>query len=273
MVAWLHLAALVLYGSAAALMGYSFVRGTADRRLPVAASGGLAVALAAHTAALAVYTAYWRELPLLGLGPSLSTLAYLLGLGTLVASSLGHARAVGLVLFPVVTVLVAVAGAVGVHPSGEVLAFQDVWFTLHVVLAFDGYVGLTLAFGAGLMYLLQFRELKSKRFGAIFRFFPPLDTLDRLGRLGILVGFPFLTVAMLVGWAWMARFDGALRTADSKLAWVIVSWVVFLAAIVARLGGGRRARRGALASVIGFVLVVVIYVVMRVQTVHAGAFL
>ena len=32
------------------------------------------------------------------------------------------------------------------------------------------------------MDLLLFRELKSKHVGAIVRFFPPLETLDRLGR-------------------------------------------------------------------------------------------
>ena len=117
--------------------------------------------------------------------------------------------------------------------------------------AFVGYAGLTVAFAAGLMYLLQFRELKSKHFGAIFRFFPPLETLDRLGRRGLLVGFPFLTLAVLVGWAWTARFHGVVAPGSrsssgcSSPGWS--SW----RAILARLGGGRRGHRGALASVIG----------------------
>jgi HemX protein len=271
MMGWLHLAALLLYGTAAALMWVSFVR--SDRRLPPVASAALAAGLAVHTGALALFAARWAELPLVGLGPSLSTLAYLVGLGTLIASTLGHALTVGLVLIPVVVALVGVATAVGVQPAGEAAVFGSVWFVLHVVFAFVAYVGLTLAFGAGLMYLLQFRELKSKHFGAIFRFFPPLDTLDRLGRLGLLAGFPFLTLALLVGWGWTARFQGIATPDNPKLLWVILSWVVFLAALAARLGGGRRGHRGALASVIGFVVVVVCYLLLRVQSTHGGAFL
>ena len=80
--------------------------------------------------------------------------------------------------------MLGVGMAVGVAPAGEAQAFQSIWLVLHVIFALVGYVGLTVAFAAGLMYLMQFRELKSKHFGAIFRFFPPLETLDRLGRLG-----------------------------------------------------------------------------------------
>lgn len=267
----LHLGALLMYAIATVLLGVSFARG--DRRLPPLAALLLGAGLAAHAGALAAFAARYEELPLVGLGPSLSTLAFLIGLGTLIASTLGQAGTVGLVLIPVVAALAGVAVGVGVAPAGEPMAFRGVWFVLHVFFAFLGYVGLTLAAAAGLMYLMQFRELKSKHFGAIFRFFPPLETLDRLGRQGILLGFPFLTLALLLGWAWTARFHGAAQPGSTKLAWVILSWVVFVAAIVARLGEGRRGHRGALASVIGFVVVVVIYLVLRVQTSHGGAFL
>ncbi|HET7321277.1 MAG TPA: cytochrome c biogenesis protein CcsA [Longimicrobiaceae bacterium] len=271
MIAWLHLTALLLYAAAAVLMWISFAREAG--KLPAVASIVLAGALALHTAALVTFAVQWRELPLVGFGPSLSTLAYLVGLGTLIAATLGRARTVGLVLIPVPTVLLAVATTVGVHSTRETLPFRNTWFVLHVVFAFVGYVGLTVAFAAGLMYLLQFRQLKSKRFGAIFRFFPPLDTLDQLGRRGLLIGFPFLTLAMLVGWAWMTRFNGAVQARSTELVWGVLSWLVFVAALAARTGGGRRGHRGALASVIGFVLVVLIYVVLRVQATHGGAFL
>lgn len=271
MTGWAHLVALLLYGAAAVLMAVSFARN--DRRLPAIASGVLALGLVLHAWALSHFAAEWGELPLVGLGPSLSTLAFLVATGTLIASTLGHARTVGLVLIPVVVLLVGVAVGVGIAPTGEAGAFQSVWLVLHVVFAFAGYAGLTVAFAAGLMYLLQFRELKSKHFGAIFRFFPPLETLDRLGRLGLIVGFPFLTMALLVAWAWTTRFQQVAAPGIDKLAWVIVSWFVFAVALAARLGGGRPSHRGALATVVGFVVVVVVYLVLRVQSTHGGAFL
>lgn len=270
MTEWLHWTALILYALAATLLGVSFARD--DQRLPRLAQLALGGALLAHGWSIASFTSQWNELPLVGLGPVLTTLAFLIGLGTLMAATLGHAGTVGLVLAPVIAVLMLVAGLVGVEPTGEAVAFQGPWFALHVIFAAVGYVGLTVAFAAGLMYLLQFRQLKGKNFGAIFRFFPPLDTLDRLGQKGLLVGFPFLTLALVLGWGWTMRFQGA-APAGSKLAWVILSWVVFLVALVSRLGGGRRGHRSALASVIGFVMIVLLYLVLRVQLPHGGTFL
>lgn len=270
MTGWLHFVALMLYGIATALLAISFAR--SDERLPRMAAGVLGLGLVAHAAGLVAFVARWDELPLVGLGPSLSTLGFLVGLGTLVASTLGHARTVGLVLVPVVAMLTGVAVGVRVEPAGEAVAFRGAWFVLHVFFAFIGYAGFTVAFAAGLMYLLQFRQLKGKHFGAVFRFFPPLETLDRLGRMGLLVGFPFLTVAVVAGWAWSSQFAGA-SPGDLKLAWVILSWFVFLAALVARVGRGGRSQRGAAVSVVGFVVVVAIYLVIRVQAAQTGAFL
>jgi hypothetical protein len=58
-----------------------------------------------------------------------------------------------------------------------------------------------------------------------------------------------------------------------KLVWVVLSWVVFVVAILARLGGGRPSHRGALASVVGFVVVCVLYLLLRVQLPDEGTFL
>jgi HemX protein len=269
MIGILHIGSFALYGVAGALLGVSLAREV--RRLTTFASVVVALGLLVHALGLADFTATWDQLPLAGLGPSLSTLAFLIGLGFLMAATLGHASTVGIVLVPIVTVLTAVAALVGIDPGAEATPYRAGWFFLHIFFAFVGLAGLAVAFAAGLMYLLQFRELKSKHFGAIFRFFPPLETLDRLGRRGLLIGFPFLTLALVLGWAWTMSFDelpGSL-----KLTWVVAIWLVFLSALLARLGAGQKAERGALASVIGFVVVVVLYVVIRAQAAGQGVFL
>lgn len=262
MIEVLHAVALLLYAAAAALLFVSLARGD-ERRLPAAATAVFAVGLLVHTAAMASFALRFGELPLVGLGPALSSLGLLVALGALIAATLGHAGTVGLVLAPVVTLLTGVALAVRVQPIAEEGAFRGVWIGLHVLFALVGYVGLTLAFAAGLMYLLQFRELKSKHFGAIFRVFPPLDTLERLGRRGVLLGFPFLTLALVLGFAWIVRFDDPSAVGNPKILWGALSWSILLTVLLA--GRGRRA---ALFSVIGFVVVVVAYVVLRLQ--HAG---
>ncbi|HEX8696518.1 MAG TPA: cytochrome c biogenesis protein CcsA [Longimicrobium sp.] len=271
MTATLHLAALALYALAAALLGLSLAR--SHRRLPAVATAVLGGALVLHAAALVLYRGEHGVLPLVGLGPSLSVLAFLIAAGSLGLATLGRTGPVGLVLVPVAAAIAAIAEIAGVHPSGDSAAFRGPWFVLHVVLAFLGYAGLTVAFAAGLMYLVQFRELKSKRFGAVFRFFPPLDTLDRIGRGALLVGMPALTLALLLGWAWSAQFGPPMSPGNPKVVWGVLSWLVFAAALAARAGGGRRARRAALASVLGFAVVVVWYLLLRVGEGSGGGFL
>ncbi|MDR0788058.1 MAG: cytochrome c biogenesis protein [Gemmatimonadota bacterium] len=269
MIGVFHFGSVMLYGIAGALLGFSFVRET--RQVPVIACGIIALGLCLHAIALAEYTTEWAQLPLEGLGPSLSTLAFLTGVGLLIAATLGQASTVGLVLAPVIAVLTGTAAVVGLVPSGQSLN----WFGLHIVFAFIGLVGLTIAFAAGLMYLMQFRELKGKRFGAVFRFFPPLDTLDRLGQRGLLLGFPFLTLALMLGLAWMSSTTNPSipSPAPAKLVWAFMSWVVLLTAIMARAGGGRRGERGAFVSVVGFLVVVAVYLIVRAGASQQGVFL
>jgi HemX protein len=268
MTATLHLAAFALYALAGVLLAVSLTRGGA--RLPRVATALTGAGVLAHLGALAAYGSQFAELPLVGLGPSLSVLALLIALGSLGVATLGKTGPVGLVLVPSAAVVVGAAEFAGIHPSGEVMSFRGPWFVLHVVLAMVGYAGLTVAFAAGLMYLVQFRELKTKHFGAVFRFFPPLDTLDRLGRSALMVGLPFLSLALLVGWAWSERFHRPLGAGNPKVIWGVLSWLVFAAALGVRAGGGRRGHRAALASVLGFAVVVAAYLLLRLASAPAG---
>ena len=271
MVTILISSALLLYLVASGVLVHSFAGGreAGPRIGTMVAAAGVAL----HGAALAAFTAVHGELPLVGLAPSLATLAFLIGVFLLV-TTITSASHVGLVLIPVMTVLAALALLLGLHPSGEDLAFRGVWFAFHVLAAFIGYAGLTVAFAAGLLYLLQFRELKGKRLGRVFRFFPALPTLDRLGRWGIAIGFPALTLALLLGWGWTVRFQRTLAPTNPQVIWGVITWIAFAVMLGVRaLGQAGRERRAALASVVAFVLVVLVYFVLRLSMVAGSVFL
>lgn len=267
----LHGVALLGYLAAGVLQTVSF----AGERAEVPRGGVLLIGGAAlvQLGALVAFGARFGELPLVGLGPSLSTLAFLIALFLLFATIASDARPVGLVLLPVIVALLAAALLIGVRPSGEPLAFSGAWFSFHVVLAFVGVAGFAFAFAAGLLYLLQFRELKSKRFGRIFRFFPALNTLDRLGRSSAVVGFCALTAGLALGWAWTIRFRGTFAMGDPQVIWGALTWVIFAGVLGARIGGAGSNRRAALVSVWGFALVVLAYVVLRLAQAGGAAFL
>lgn len=264
--------ALLLYILSSGVLALSFAGG---RDTPPRSGTWLAAgAVALHGAALAAFTAAHGELPLVGLSPSLATLGFLIGIFLLVALAASDSRPVGLVLVPLIAALVGIALALGMRPTGAPLAFRGVWFALHVLAALVGYAALTVAFAAGLLYLLQFRELKHKRLGRIFRYFPSLPTLDTVGRWAVAIGFPALTLALLLGWAWTTRFQNSFAPENPQVIWGVITWFAFLGVIAARArGSARRERRGALASVIAFGVVVIVYMVLRLSMVASSLFL
>jgi HemX protein len=270
MVLLLHTLALGSYLAAGGIVFASFA---ADRaQIPRSGAALLAVGVLLHAAALFAFSVTFDELPLIGLAPSLTTLAFLIAAFLLIATPTGEARPVALVVVPLVALLLAISLLLGLRPAGEPLAFRGVWFAFHVVLAFIGYAGFAIAAGAGFCYLLQFRQLKSKRFGRAFRFFPALPTLDGLARRGVAIGFPALTLAIALGWAWAASFREALAI-DGKVAWAVLTWALLGAVLLVRRGDASAGRRGALLSVVGFAIVVAAYLLIRVGSGAGRVFL
>jgi len=268
----IHLTALVLYIIAAALWLRSLLVGGGSRGAGLA-SGAVTAAVAFHAIALTLFVLEFRQLPLVGLGPALSTLALLLGVALLPLAMKGEVARVGIVVTPLIVVLQGAAMIVGVSNFPVVPGVQGAWFALHVVLALVGYQGLTLAFAAGVLYLIQFKELKSKRLGRLFRFIPPLASLDTMARVGLVVGFASMTLALAIGGAWAARYQGGVDWGNPKLAWAALSWIALGAPLAARSGKGARERRGAAVTVISFVAVVATYLLLRLTPAAGPGFL
>jgi ABC-type uncharacterized transport system permease subunit len=233
---------------------------------PGLASAMAGFAVAVHGAALAGFWYEHGELPLVGPGAALSTLAFVGGLALLALLPARQVARVGVALLPFVVVCLGVALLVGIRPADDAVAFQGAGFVLHVTFAFLGYQGLALAAAAGGLYLVQHHELKAKRMGRFFHFIPPLATLDLLGQVGVWVGFVALSLALAFGWGWTLQHPGVLTLTDPKVVWAVLSWVVFAGVIVLRRGKGRREYRSALASVVGFALVLGSYLLIRLPT-------
>lgn len=269
MVVWFHIAALTGYVAAALVLSRALAGGerTAPRSAAILATAGALV----HVGAVGAYAARFDELPLVGIGPTLSLLALLNALLTVAMLWLRDVRPIGVVLLPIASVLLIVALLLGIEPARGELAFRGMWFALHVLLTFTGYACFAGAFAAGLLYLLQHRELKGRRFGRMFRFFPPLATLGQWQRRALEVALIALTLGLLVGWGWTTRF-APLPLSHPKIVWAGVSWLSIGVALIAHSGASRE-RRGAIASVVGFVVIVASYLVLRLTESAGGAFL
>lgn len=226
-----------------------------------------------HSYALVFFASTYGQLPLTGLGPSLSSLALVIGLALIGTIVFGEGRRIGIVVIPFIILLETAAIALGVEPSSEVLDFQGAWFSLHVMMAFIGFGGLTLSFAASSLYVVQLGELNNKRMGRLFQFTPSLATLDRISRVALVTGFVTFTLALGLGWFWTITFRQSLDQWNPKVLWSVMTWFVFLGVFLARRFSRLRPQTGAWANVFGFAMVVLSYIALRLFVSTKGFFL
>src|SRR5467141_4428536 len=133
---------------------------------------------------------------------------------------------------------------------------RAVWLAMHIVLSFVGIAAYATAAAAGTMYLIARRELKSAKFGAIYRFFPPLDTLDRVNHVASIAGFLGLTLGLALAAAYSFQYHALVLP---QIIWGLGAWVGVSALALGRMLRGWQARRAALMSAMTFASVIVLY--------------
>lgn len=126
-------------------------------------------------------------------------------------------------------------------------------FPVHITFAFLGNAAFALSFGAGVMYLIQDRMLKSKRFTGIYQLLPSLDTLDKVNYTCLSVGFPLMTLGIISGAVWGNSVWGSYWSWDPKETWALITWFLYAALLHGRLTIGWRGRKAAIFAIIGFI--------------------
>lgn len=263
-----HFIAISCYAAAAALAAAPFARPV---RAPVTAVlTALAAGVFAHGLALALLARESGAGALSGLGPSLSFAAFTVAAVLLIVEALTREVSLTLVAAPLAAVAATAGNIAGMRPVMDPAGAHAVWLMLHIVLAFAGIAAYATAAAAGTMYLVAHRDLKSRRFGAVFRSFPPLSTLDRVNHVAALAGFIVLTLG--IGFA--ASYSIAHRlVVVPEMVWGVAAWLGIAGLALGRLAGRLPARRAAVLSSLTFTLVVVLYVVVRLTSASAGQFL
>ncbi len=263
-----HFVAISCYLAAAALAALPFAR-----RVSAPVKGVIAiltVGLAAHALALITLARASGSGSLTGLGPALSFAGFVLAVALLLVEAFAQEVSLTLIAAPVAALLAIAANLSGLTPLMDPQGARAVWLVMHIVLSFAGMAAYATAAAAGTMYLVARRELKSARFGAIFRFFPPLDTLDRVNHVASIAGFLGLTT----GLALAAGYSIAYRTVVlPQLVWGLGAWVCIGALALGRLMRGLQARRAAVMSTVTFASVILVYVVFRAVSFNRGQFL
>lgn len=145
-----------------------------------------------------------------------------------------------------------------ISPLNPIL--KSAWLGIHVTLILLGNAAFAIAFGLGIMYLLQEKQLKSKKTGLFYYRLPSLQILDELGYKALSFGFPFLTLGIITGSFWAKYAWGSYWIVDPKLIWSLITWLIYAALLHGRLTVGWRGRRAAIISIIGFLCVIFTFV-------------
>ncbi len=153
---------------------------------------------------------------------------------------------------PVATMLVLGALIVPGEIQPLPAALQSWWLPVHVMLLFVGDGAFAVAAAAGVMYLIQERQLKRKRLGAWFRRLPSLEVLDELNYRCLTLGFPLLTMGIITGAIWAQQAWGTYWSWDPKETWSLITWFLYAALLHGRLTVGWRGRRAAIWAILGF---------------------
>ena len=196
-----------------------------------------------HTLALVVRWVERGRPPLGTLVEAMSVVGWAAVLFTLWAERQYRVKVLGAFVLPLVTVFGVSsawlpAGLVDLAP-----ALRNAWIWVHVTLAMLGISAFVLNFAGGLMYLLQERQLKAKRPGALYYRLPSLETLDRMTYRTLTLGFPFLTLGLFLGALWARTAWGGLFTFDPLAIFSFVAWLVYAATLSGRAVAGWRGDR------------------------------
>jgi HemX protein len=265
MTAIAHFVAITCYIGAAALAATPFARPVGAPVRGVIAL--LATGVLAHAAGLLAYALRVGQLPLTGLGPSLSFAGLVLAATLLMVEIVAKEVSLTLVAAPLAAIPTICANLIGLTPGLEAAGARGAWLFAHIALSFLGIAAFATAAAAGCMYLIERRELKSRRFGAIYRFFPPLDTLDRVNHVAAVAGWLALTLGAVLAITYAMAYH---EMSAPKLVWAAGAWLAVSGIALGRVAGGWQARRAAIYSSVSFTAVIVLYVAVRITESNSG---
>jgi HemX protein len=219
-------------GYLVALVGYLIVFVEPDTRWarPVTAFTWVVVLL--HGAYLVTSGVEFGHIPLANTWESLTFVAFAVALVYLFLEWQMEERATGAFLLAGVLFLQILSSAFITHSDDVPAILRSSMFGIHVTTALLGYVALAVSAVYGVMYLVQYRQLKQKHVGLLFQRLPNLETLSRLNVRALALGWVGLTVAILAGTAWavtLAR-TGQLEVnllVDPKFLMTIGLWLVY----------------------------------------------
>jgi HemX protein len=127
-------------------------------------------------------------------------------------------------------------------------------FSAHVTCALIGYAAITIAGAYGFMYLMLYHEMKSSRFGVIYKKLPTLESLERMTMTAIKLVVVLLGIAIGFGIIWLRHVYQNEYYADPKLIGTVIVWMMYGFLVIARKYFFVQGRKIMIFSIAGFLV-------------------
>jgi ABC-type uncharacterized transport system permease subunit len=194
--------------------------------------------------------------PIGNLSETLIFLSWSISLIYLVIGATYRLSLMGAFTAPLVLILQIAALLLPDHVSSSFFR-PNPWVETHAALSLVAYGSFGLAAVAGLMFLVQEGQLKSRRPAPIFHHLPPINILSEATLRLLWVGFLLLTLSFASGL--MAH----LAVAGGKFLFSILIWLFYAAILFGARSGALSARRSAWASALAFLLALILLPVIE----------
>jgi cytochrome c-type biogenesis protein CcsB len=154
-------------------------------------------------------------------------------------------RALGLVALPIALALLLYAMTIPSAIDPLVPALQNnLLLSVHVAVAIVAYGTFSISFAAAVLHLIQGEHGR--------RGLPNHEILDEISYKAVVIGFPFLTLTIVLGAVWADVAWGSYWSWDPKETASLVTWLIYGSYLHARVVRGWRGRRAAWLLFLGF---------------------
>jgi len=200
-----------------------------------------------------------HRMPLTTVFEAMSVLACTLALSYLIIELRIHKKVVGSFVFPIVFIFQLISSLGSRMNDLDNSIIRMPVFGIHTISSVAGYAFFIYSMILGILYLHLFSELKRKKFDIAFDRLPPLEVLDRLNNICVLVGFALLSIGIAGGTYMAIVIWKTFPLFDPKIFLSVVLWIIFLASIFLRFVLKWGGRKMSYLSLVGFFLIILIF--------------
>lgn len=239
-----------LYGGVVALYGFSFFGGTVA--LEDLKSRALSGVVVLHFTYLLLRTVAFDHPPITTVFEIMSVLAACITIGYAYIEIRTRAKNTGFFIL-LLAFIFQLVSSLFIKDLVEVpLILKSRLLGVHVASALLGYTAISLSAVYGLLYLMLYHEIKSTRFGLVYKRLPNLETLEKMSNKAEVFGFIMLTVAIAVGFFWLPRAFENFSYWDPKLIGTMAIWIIYAVGLAAKKRLGWQGRKTMILSLVGF---------------------